>query len=145
MHDGAVVQVGSPIDLFNKPKHTFVGYFIGSPGMNVLPCKLEKGQPVFANNLLSSGYTADTDLSGKLEIGIRPEFVSFCDDGIPVKIEKVEDLGRYQVVTVKHEAEQIKMLVSEDQAIPSMSPQIQFDPANLRLYCDDWAVETPNA
>jgi glycerol transport system ATP-binding protein len=145
MHDGAVVQVGSPIDLFDKPKHTFVGYFIGSPGMNVLPCKLEKGRPVFANNLLSSGYPADTSLSGKLEIGIRPEFVSFCDDGIPVKIEKVEDLGRYQVVTVKHEAEQIKMLVGEDQAIPTISPQIQFDPASLRLYCDDWAVETPDA
>ncbi len=145
MHDGAVVQVGSPIDLFDKPKHTFVGYFIGSPGMNVLPCKLEKGQPVFANNLLSSGYTADTDLRGKLEIGIRPEFVSFCDEGIPVKIEKVEDLGRYQVVTVQHEAEQIKMLVGEDQAIPTMSPRIQFDPVRLRLYCDDWAVETADA
>jgi glycerol transport system ATP-binding protein len=145
MHDGAVVQVGSPIDLFNKPKHTFVGYFIGSPGMNVLPCKLENGQPVFANNLLSSAYPVATDISGKLEIGIRPEFVSFCDDGIPVEIEKVEDLGRYQVVTVKHEAEQIKMLVGEDQAIPSISPQIQFDPASLRLYCDDWAVETPDA
>ena len=144
MHDGAVVQVGSPIDLFNKPKHTFVGYFIGSPGMNVLPCKLEQGQPVFANNLLSSGYPVDTDLSGKLEIGIRPEFVSFCDDGIPVEIEKVEDLGRYQVVTVKHEAEQIKMVVGENQSIPSISPQITFDPANLRIYCDDWAVEASN-
>jgi len=145
MHDGAVVQVGSPIDLFDKPKHTFVGYFIGSPGMNVLPCKLEKGQPVFANNLLSSGYPADTDLSGKLEIGIRPEFISFCAHGIPVKIEKVEDLGRYQVVTVRHETEQIKMLVGEDQAIPTMSPQIEFDPAKLRIYCDDWAVETADA
>lgn len=145
MHDGVVVQVGSPVDLFNKPKHTFVGYFIGSPGMNVLPCKLDNGQPVFANNLLSSGYPADTDLSGKLEIGIRPEFVRFCDDGIPVEIEKVEDLGRYQVVTVNHENSQIKMVVSEDQVIPSESPQIQFDPDNLRIYCDDWAVEANDA
>jgi glycerol transport system ATP-binding protein len=145
MYDGGVVQVGTPVELFNRPKHTFVGYFIGSPGMNVLPCKLENGQPVFANNLLSSGYPADADLSGKLEIGIRPEFVRFGDDGIPVKIQKVEDLGRYQVVTVKHEAEQIKMLVGEDQAIPSESPMIQFDPENLHIYRDDWVVETHNA
>jgi len=145
MHDGSVVQVGSPEDLFNKPRHTFVGYFIGSPGMNVLPCKLDNGQPVFANNLLSSGYPADTDLSGKLEIGIRPEFVRFASDGIPVEIEKVEDLGRYQVVTVKHEAAQIKMVVSEDQVIPSENPQIQFDPNNLRIYCDDWVVEANDA
>jgi glycerol transport system ATP-binding protein len=145
MYDGSVVQVGSPVDLFNKPKHTFVGYFIGSPGMNVLPCILEKGQPVFANNPLSSSYPADIDLSGKLEIGIRPEFVHFAKDGIPVEIEKVEDLGRYQVVTVKHETSQIKMVVSEDQVIPSESPQIQFDPDNLRIYCDDWAVEANDA
>ena len=145
MYDGGVVQVGTPVELFNRPKHTFVGYFIGSPGMNVLPCKLENGQPVFANNLLSSGYPADADLSGKLEIGIRPEFVRFGDDGIPVEIQKVEDLGRYQVVTVKHEAEQIKMLVGEDQAIPAESPMIQFDPENLHIYRDDWVVETHNA
>lgn len=145
MHDGGVVQVGSPVDLFNKPKHTFVGYFIGSPGMNVLPCELDKGQPVFANNQLSSSYPAKTDLSGKLEIGIRPEFVRFATDGIPVEIEKVEDLGRYQVVTVKHENSQIKMVVSEDQVIPSESPQIQFDPDNLRIYHDDWAVEANDA
>ena len=84
-------------------------------------------------------------MSGKLEIGIRPEFVRFSDNGIPVEIVKVEDLGRYQVVTVRHETEQIKMLVSEDQEIPSLSPQIQFDPDNIRIYQDDWAVETSDA
>ena len=145
MHDGSVVQIGTPVELFNKPLHTFVGYFIGSPGMNVLPCSLDNGRPVFANNLLSSGYPVDTDLSGKLEIGIRPEFVRFIDDGIPVAIEKVEDLGRYQVVTVSHESGQIKMLVGEDQPIPEQSPMIEFDPDNVLLYCDDWAVETSHA
>ena len=145
MHDGSVVQVGTPQDLFNRPKHTFVGYFIGSPGMNVLPCSLDNGRPVFANNLLSLGYPANADLSGKLEIGIRPEFVRFSDDGIPVEIEKVEDLGRYRIVTVNHEQRQIKMLIGEDQPIPVENPRIEFDPDNLLLYCDDWAVETSNA
>src|SRR5262244_267679 len=36
MHDGAVVQMGSPAELFERPAHTFVGYFIGSPGMNLM-------------------------------------------------------------------------------------------------------------
>jgi len=141
MYDGGIVQVGSPIELFNNPGHTFVGYFIGSPGMNVLPCRLENGQPVFANNLLSSGYPAIADSGGKLEVGIRPEFVRFAEAGIPVEIEKVEDLGRYQVVTVKHESEQIKMVVGEDQAIPSENPQIEFDKENLHVYRDDWVLE----
>ncbi len=141
MFDGGVVQVGTPVELFDVPKHTFVGYFIGSPGMNVLPCEVDNGKAVFANNLLPVCYPVSTDLSGKLEIGVRPEFVHFSDDGIPVEIEKVEDLGRYQVVTARHENSQIKMVVGEDQLIPSESPTIQFDPQSTRIYCDDWLVE----
>ena len=44
MYDGSIVQVGTPVELFNKPNHTFVGYFIGSPGMNFLGCKMVKNQ-----------------------------------------------------------------------------------------------------
>jgi glycerol transport system ATP-binding protein len=106
---------------------------------------VDRGQPVFANHRLDSSHPFANDLSGKLEIGIRPEFVSFSDDGIPVAIDKVEDLGRYQVVTVRHETEQIKMVVGEDQAIPEHSPKIRFAADNLLLYRDDWAVETGHA
>ena len=41
MYEGEIVQIGSPQDLFENPEHTFVGYFIGSPGMNFLDCTLE--------------------------------------------------------------------------------------------------------
>ena len=139
MHDGGIVQVGTPVELFNKPKHTFVGYFIGSPGMNVLPCNIESGQVWFYNNLIECQPVRA--VNGKLEIGIRPEFVEFSNDGFSVEIEKVEDLGRYQVVSVKHQASQIKMVVSEDQVIPSESPRIRFKPENTRIYCDNWLVE----
>lgn len=44
MHDGRVVQIGTPEDLFETPEHTFVGYFIGSPGMNVIPARVEGNQ-----------------------------------------------------------------------------------------------------
>jgi glycerol transport system ATP-binding protein len=141
MYEGLVVQVGTPVELFNKPRHTFVGYFIGSPGMNVLPCNIDNGQPVFCNSLLSTSYPVKNKINGKLEIGIRPEFIDFADDGIPVLIEKVEDLGRYQVLTLKHESEQIKMVMKEGQVIPSENPMIQFDPNHTRVYCDDWVVE----
>ena len=40
MNEGKAVQIGTPADLFERPQHTFVGYFIGSPGMNLLPAKL---------------------------------------------------------------------------------------------------------
>ena len=141
MHDGKVVQVGTPVELFNKPKHTFVGYFIGSPGMNVLPCAIENGSPLYRNNRIDISEAADSGLKGKIELGIRPEFVRFSGDGIPVEIAKVEDLGRYQVVTVKHESDSIKMVLAEDDVIPEENPKISFDAENTRIYCDDWIVE----
>ena len=44
MHEGQIVQTGTPVELFEKPKHTFVGHFIGSPGMNILSCQIKNGQ-----------------------------------------------------------------------------------------------------
>ena len=44
MNDGEVVQIGTPVELFERPRHTFVGHFIGSPGMNILPCEVDGRQ-----------------------------------------------------------------------------------------------------
>jgi glycerol transport system ATP-binding protein len=141
MYDGTVVQVGTPVELFNHPQHTFVGYFIGSPGMNILPCTISDGQAVFANNPLLVASSVDGNLHGKLELGVRPEFVQLTDKGIPVIIDKVEDLGRYQVVTVLHESEKIKMVLGENQSIPSEKPMIAFLPEQTRVYQDGFVVE----
>src|ERR1043165_3930156 len=45
MNLGEVVQVGTPVELFERPAHTFVGHFIGSPGQNVLPSGPREGPP----------------------------------------------------------------------------------------------------
>ena len=47
MHEGQIVQTGTPVELFEKPKNTFVGHFIGSPGMNIPPCEINNGQTNF--------------------------------------------------------------------------------------------------
>ena len=142
MYDGTVVQVGTPVELFECPAHTFVGHFIGSPGMNILPCEIDNGKSSFAGNPVQ---TASSKLpvtpAGKLEIGVRPEFVYFDDDGIPVTITKVDDLGRYQIVVVQHNNSTIKMIVAEDTQIPSENPCIAFSPEHTRVYADDWVVD----
>ena len=141
MHDGNVVQVGTPVELFTRPHHTFVGNFIGSPGMNVLPCRVEDGRVLYRGNRIETVNTMLSNGSGRMEIGVRPEFVDFAESGIPVHIQKVDDLGRFQVVTVTHEEDTIKMVVDEDKTIPSESAAIRFDPENTRIYQDDWIVE----
>ena len=84
MHEGTVVQIGTPVELFESPKHTFVGHFIGSPGMNVLPCEIDQGAPILAGWKIEVETRVEQTMGGaRLEIGVRPEFVSFSSDGPP--------------------------------------------------------------
>jgi glycerol transport system ATP-binding protein len=142
MHEGTVVQVGSPIELFERPQHTFVGHFIGSPGMNVLPCEVDNGAAVFAGRRVEVENPPAVALDGKrLVIGVRPEFVALADEGIPVSIVKVSDAGRYRIVEVRHQDSRIKLLVGEGVAVPAERSHVRFDPAHTRLYADDRLVE----
>ena len=141
MHDGTVVQVGTPVELFERPQHTFVGHFIGSPGMNVLPCRLDNGTPYFADHAVATEHKpGDVPSGASLEIGVRPEFVSFDPDGIPVEIVKVSDAGRYQVVEARHQEWSIKLLAMDGQSLPADSPRVRFDPAHTQVYADGWMV-----
>ena len=140
MYDGTVVQVGTPVELFEKPKHTFVGHFIGSPGMNVLPCELSGGSAMFAGAALKTVSTTASVDSGVLEVGVRPEFVRFDDGGFPVEIVKVDDLGRYRIVEVQRDGHSIKLIAGEDEHIPSENPRILFEPSHTRIYADGWVV-----
>jgi glycerol transport system ATP-binding protein len=136
MNLGEVVQIGTPVDLFERPEHTFVGHFIGSPGMNVLPCELAGGGPTIAGHPVAAA-NADAVLGangGALEIGIRPEFVSFAEDGLPVDVVKVSDAGRYRIVDTRLRDHSIKLLVDEGREVPSGTAHLRFDPTRTRIY-----------
>jgi len=143
MHEGTVVQVGTPVELFERPQHTFVGHFIGSPGMNLLPCELAHGRPSFDGLPipLEAGTDAGAVPAGKeLQIGVRPEFVRLAETGIPVQVVKVSDAGRYRIVETRHRDTQINLLLGEDTAPPAEHAHLQFDPAYTHLYADGWLV-----
>jgi glycerol transport system ATP-binding protein len=142
MHEGTVVQIGSPVELFERPRHTFVGHFIGSPGMNVLPCRIEGGAVMLAEHAIKVQNPPAAALDGRrTEIGVRPEFVSFGDDGVPVDVVKVSDAGRYRVVEARHGGGRINVLVAEGGMVPSQGARVRFNPAYTRLYADGWLVE----
>ena len=141
MHEGEVVQVGTPADLFERPKHTFVGHFIGSPGMNVLPATLDAGGARVANVPVAVRDLPAQPLNGqRIEIGVRPEFVSFSAEGIPVQIEKVSDAGRYRIVETRCQETRINLIVGEDAELPSENARLRFDPEQTRIYADGWLV-----
>ena len=142
MHDGMVVQSGTPVELFEQPKHTFVGHFIGSPGMNVLPGQLVNGRAGYAGvPMVDIDWRARIGHQQRFEIGVRPEFVRFADRGIPVKIERVDDNGRARIVQTRHKKDVIRLIVPEDQTIPDGHGCLQFDPDKASVYVNGWLQE----
>jgi glycerol transport system ATP-binding protein len=142
MHEGRVVQVGTPVELFERPRHTFVGHFIGSPGMNVLPAQVDNGVAHFAGLPVPTANRVGAPPTGeRTELGVRPEFVRFADRGIPVRVVRVSDAGRHQVVETRHADTIIRVLLGEHDAVPSDDAHVGFDPAFTWLYVDGWLAE----
>ncbi len=141
MHEGQIVQTGTPVELFEKPKHTFVGYFIGSPGMNVLPCKIENGKVILNGKKIETHKNVKKNSFLKTEIGIRPEFISFSKDGIPVKVLSTSNTGRYKIVDTISDSGKIKIIAKPNESIPSGSAFLNFKKDYTYAYGDDWIIE----
>ena len=137
MQDGEVVQTGTPVELFERPQHTFVGHFIGSPGMNVLPCEAQGDRAVFEGHdvqlegpLIGQG--------GKLALGIRPERISIAETGIPATVTKVADVGRHFVVDAMVGTTPLKAVLDHQPPEKGSQVHLQFRPDQARVYRDGW-------
>jgi glycerol transport system ATP-binding protein len=140
MYEGEIVQIGTPAELFLRPKHTFVGYFIGSPGMNVMPVSVEGRTARLGAQTIALPGTPAAGASGVIELGIRPEYVRLGREGMPVSVRKVEDIGRQKILRASLEGREIAAIVGEDEDIPA-EPKVRFDPAGINLYAGSWRVE----
>ncbi|MDA7423981.1 ABC transporter ATP-binding protein [Thalassococcus lentus] len=138
MQDGEVVQIGTPVELFERPAHTFVGHFIGSPGMNVLPAELREGGAFFQGQNVTLEGAVDSAASGRIEIGIRPEFVSLGDTGIAAQVRKVADVGRHLVVEAMAGDHKIAAIMNGPAPLQGETVHLQFKPAQTRVYANGW-------
>lgn len=148
MHGGQIVQFGTPRELFERPQHTFVGFFVGSPGMNLIDVRVE-GDELFFGYLriaLAAPLMARLPyLDGKrLQLGIRPEFVQVTDEasgGMPAEVVRIEDLGTYKILTFRLQGLLLKARLPEDQRVGSGQVWVSFAQQWLMLYADDLLVE----
>ncbi|MEL6920422.1 MAG: ABC transporter ATP-binding protein, partial [Pseudomonadota bacterium] len=141
MYDGRVVQIGTPQELFETPEHTFVGYFIGSPGMNVIPAKVD-GDTAYVEGTQVKLGRAYGRLNGEIEIGIRPEFATLSDKtGLPVSISRVEDVGRHKIVRADLFGNEINIVVPEGEPIAANANRVSFLPDRVNVYADNWRVQ----
>jgi glycerol transport system ATP-binding protein len=143
MHDGAVVQTGTPDELFERPAHTFVGHFIGSPGMNILPCRVEGATAIIGTTMIPLHRTYRT-LSGgeRIELGIRPEFVRLQPKGagLPVQIRRIDDIGRARIARVEISGRPLAASVPNDISIEGNEASLVIDPNHVHIYANGHLV-----
>jgi glycerol transport system ATP-binding protein len=143
MYEGELVQIGTPQELFENPQHKFVGYFIGSPGMNFLPCTLDGnraqvdgvGIPL-DDKMIAMGKKA----RGRLELGIRPIGLEVHAEavagGIPARVFMVEDQGSFKILTVKLAGHTLRARLAEDHSVTQNDVWLRFPPRWTKLFAD---------
>ena len=144
MQDGVVVQTGTPVELFERPQHTFVGHFIGSPGMNVLTCEPKGDRAVFEGHEIAlEGPTSGT--GGQTMLGIRPEYISIAAEGVPATVTKVADVGRHFVIDAVVGQTHLKAVSEESAPEPGSAVHLHFRPEQTRVYRDGWIATEARA
>ena len=139
MFEGQIVQIGTPAELFERPSHTFVGYFIGSPGMNVLPVDVQGNIARIGDMSIALGFAPKVAKGQKTELGIRPEFMKLSRKGMPLQINKVEDIGRQKIVRATFAGQPVSIVVKEDGDIPA-DAHVEFIDDGINIYADSWRL-----
>jgi multiple sugar transport system ATP-binding protein len=142
MHDGRIEQIGTPLDLYDKPDNLFVAQFIGSPAMNIVNGKLRRGGGaafVEAEGGLRwpLGSTAGTD-GQAVAYGVRPEHLSLADggaDAVPAEITVVEPTGAETELLVQAGQSPIVLVThGRPQVNPGDRIGLRVDPAMVHVF-----------
>ncbi len=127
MTRGRAVQTGSADELFERPKHTFVGHFIGSPGMNFLPATVAGGVVRVAGHTLAMPVGRDMpDVDFKL--GVRPEYVVQTVAGdmaaLPFAVTMIQDIGTHVMLTAKIGEQTVKARLNPAVSMPQPGEEV---------------------
>ncbi|MGB6006894.1 ABC transporter ATP-binding protein [Castellaniella sp.] len=130
MARGRVVQQGTPAELFERPHHTFVGHFIGSPGMNLLPVERQEDRSLrFAGQAVPGGDSLDLPV-GPLTLGIRPEYLRvLAQPGpgtVPGVVRQVRHVGTSQLLSAQAGDRELKAHIAPDAPAPAPGAQVHL-------------------
>jgi glycerol transport system ATP-binding protein len=125
MTRGRAVQVGSADALFERPSHTFVGNFIGSPGMNFLPAQATGDALTVAGAQWLLPRALPT---GALKLGIRPEYLTLASPAVPgsllCTVSKIQDVGTHVMLTATVEGQTLKARLSPEVQLPAVGESL---------------------
>jgi sn-glycerol 3-phosphate transport system ATP-binding protein len=137
MNAGRAEQIGTPMELYNRPATLFVAGFIGSPAMNLIPATA-------AGNALElpggRKLRLDWPASGDVTVGIRPEHLTAAKGGdaaLPLRVELIEPLGAETLVygRLSGDGAELTARVHGEAALePGATLNLTVEPRHLHLF-----------
>ncbi|EJZ18700.1 TOBE domain-containing protein, partial [Rhizobium sp. Pop5] len=139
MHDGIVEQIGTPLELYDRPANLFVGGFIGSPAMNMIHGRLDPddaSQFVAVNGTRLPVANPPASAKGRdLVYGLRPEYISLDPNGLPAEIVVIEPTGYETHLTVRLGGSEVSCVFRERvNARPGEAIRVAIDAAHVHLF-----------
>ncbi|WP_428390332.1 ABC transporter ATP-binding protein [Lichenicoccus sp.] len=142
MNDGQVLQIGTPADLFERPAHRFVGYFIGSPGMNFVPAIVDGAYAYAGDVRFDLGRPYPQPQAGcDVLLGFRPDYAFLSSSaGIPVRVLRIEDLGRRRLARVAIGSFEATVSLPPDVTLHGQDAFLGIAPEQLHVYVDEHRI-----
>jgi multiple sugar transport system ATP-binding protein len=144
MHDGIVEQIGTPLELFDRPGNLFVAQFIGSPAMNVLKGTLRRADGGWVVDAQGQAWPAPPLADGRdgqaVHYGIRPGDLEVAPAGggpIAAQVVVVEPTGAETELVLQVGSEQlIAVLHGRTDVQPEQTIGLRIDGAKAHLFDD---------
>ena len=137
MNAGRAEQIGTPLEVYERPQTLFAAQFIGSPSMNVLDGQITNGVLKIGDATVPTTQTT----SGKVTVGIRPEHIIANPDGpLSMSVQMGEPLGANTLlhgrITGSTEAFTLS-LPGVHHAVAGEVVRFGVDPSNLHFFDPD--------
>jgi len=136
MHDGIVEQIGTPLELFDRPGNLFVAQFIGSPSMNVFGGTLKNGsvEALGARWPVPPGVGRASE-GQAVQYGIRPTDLAIADSGVPARVVVVEPTGAETELMVDVGGQQLTVVMhGRTIAQPDQTVYLGLDAAKAHVF-----------
>ncbi len=132
MQAGRIEQVGSPLDLYDRPANLFVAEFIGSPAMNLVAGRTEAGGVAAGGTVLAAN---GAEPGRAVVYGIRPEHLRLDADGFPARVRVIEPTGSETMVYLEFAGAELVAVFRERHAFrPGETVHLAPDPAQAHVF-----------
>ncbi len=117
LRDGHVAQIGTPLDLYDRPANAFVAEFIGSPSMNMLDAVLRTQEGAIWAEVGPARFRIEgapgVEDGRRVRLGVRPEHLRPTDEGLPAEVAVVEQTGSETHVVLRANGSELTAIVRD--------------------------------